>query len=211
MTQAACCKTKDRHIPTFIMDCFVRRLISPPKKKVSKFISIGSVVADIGCGPGHYTVPMAELVGPGGKVYAVDSDPKSIEALKAKADARGLQNAIETHATSAASLEFLPDRSVDFAFANGLLCCMVDHAGAVAEIKRILKPHGLAYISVTKVLRKHDPRAVTKEEWKGMLDGFNVRETGKGFMNRWATVSLKDKLLQEHQPPMTVKEYKPSV
>jgi len=30
------------------------------------------VVADLGCGPGYYTLPLAESVGPEGRVYAVD-------------------------------------------------------------------------------------------------------------------------------------------
>ncbi len=69
---------------------------------------------------------------------------------------------------------------------------MADHAGALAEIKRILKPDGLAYISVTKVLRKKDPRTVTKEEWKRILEGFWVQENGEGLTSRWAAVSLKE-------------------
>ncbi len=173
------------------MDNFLRRLVFPPKKKISKFISAGITVADIGCGPGHFTIPMAELVGAQGKVYAVDSDPKSMQVLKAKSEGGGFQSIIEVHTASAASLEFAPDRSVDFVFANGVLCCMIDHAGAVSEIKRILKSDGLAYISVTKAFMKKDPRSVTKEKWMQILESFNVRENGEGLVNRWATVSLK--------------------
>jgi ubiquinone/menaquinone biosynthesis C-methylase UbiE len=183
----ACCSPKDRHLPTFVMDNFVRRLISPPEKKVSRFVTPGIVTADIGCGPGYFTVPIAERVGASGKVYAADADPKSIDALKAKMSARGLQNIVEAQTTSAASLKFIPDQSIDFAFANDVLCCMVDHRGAIDEIKRILKPHGLCYLSVTKLYRKRDPRAVTKEEWHQILEGFDVQETGEGVMNRWAT------------------------
>jgi hypothetical protein len=69
---------------------------------------------------------------------------------------------------------------------------MVDHVGAVAEIKRILKPQGLAFLSVTKVFRKKDPKAVTKDEWGRLLKGFMVRENGEGLLNRWATVSAKN-------------------
>jgi ubiquinone/menaquinone biosynthesis C-methylase UbiE len=192
--QAACCKTEDRHLPTFVMDNFVRCWFSPPKKKVSKFLTAGSVVADVGCGPGYFTIPMAELVGSTGKVYAADSDPKSIKVVRAKSEGQGLGNIIEAHATSAANLGAIPDRSVDFVFANAVLCCMVDHAGAVAEIKRILKPQGLAYLSVTKVFRKKDPKAVTREEWERILEGFRVREIGEGFLNRWATASINDEV-----------------
>jgi ubiquinone/menaquinone biosynthesis C-methylase UbiE len=171
------------------MDNFLRRWFSPPSKKMSKFLAAGSVVADIGCGPGYFTIPMAELVGSSGKVYAVDSDPKAIRALTAKSNARRLQNIIEPHITSAARMEGVPNESIDFVFANALLCCMADHAGAVAEIKRILKPQALAYLSVTRAFRRRDPRAVTKQEWKEILEGFGVRETGEGVVTRWATLS----------------------
>ncbi len=60
----------------------------------------------------------------------------------------------------------------------------------MAEIKRILKPSGLAHLSVTKVFRKKDPRAVTREEWNVILESFKVLQTGEGLTNRWATVSL---------------------
>jgi ubiquinone/menaquinone biosynthesis C-methylase UbiE len=182
----------DRHLPTFLLDNFIRRLISPPERWISKYISAGISVADIGCGPGHFTIPMAVAVGKEGKVFAVDSDLKSIEAVRTKSREYPLQEILETHCTSAANLAHIADQSVDVAFANGVLCCMEDHAGALAEIKRILKPEGLAYISVTKVLRRKDPRSVTKEEWERILDGFWVREKGERLTSRWAAVSLKE-------------------
>ena len=198
MNETACCETRDRRIPTFLTDNFLRRLISPPKKRVSRFIPAGVAVADVGCGPGHFTVPIAELVGPEGKVYAADSDPKSIQVLKGKLDGREMQRRVQAEIASAANLEFVPNASVDFVFANDVLCCMADHAGAVAEIKRILKPQGKAYISITKSFRRMDQRAVTKEEWKQILMSFNVRENGEGFTNRWAVVSLKSNSSTDH-------------
>ncbi len=104
LMQAACCNSRDRHLPTFLMDNFVRRSLFPPEKKISKFISSGIVIADIGCGPGCFTIPMAELVGARGKVCAIDSDPKSIMALNAKLEERRLQNIVETQIASAANL-----------------------------------------------------------------------------------------------------------
>ena len=187
--QGQCCSQTDRHLPTVVMDNFVRRLIAPPKKKISRFLRAGFVTADLGCGPGYFTIPMAKLVGESGRVYAVDSDPKSIEKLKQKIGEK--QHTVEAHTTSAARLDMVAGRSVDFVFANGLLCCMTDHHDAVAEIKRIMKPTGLAYVSVTKLYRHNDPRAVREEEWSRILEGFKVTERHDGILNRWATVSLR--------------------
>jgi len=198
MSETTCCEIRDRRIPTFLTDNFLRRLISPPKKRLSKFVSAGVAVADVGCGPGHFTIPIAELVGPEGKVYAADSDPKSVQVLKGKLDGAETRRRVQAEIASAANLEFVPSASVDFVFANDVLCCMADHAGAVAEIKRILKPQGHAYISITRSFRRMDPRAVTKEEWKQILNSFNVRENGEGFTNQWAVVSLKDNSSTDH-------------
>ena len=84
MTDLADCSEGDRHIPTFILDNFIGRMITPPEEKIRKYVSAGITVADVGCGPGHFTISMAEAVGPKGKVYAADSDPKFIEVLKAR-------------------------------------------------------------------------------------------------------------------------------
>jgi SAM-dependent methyltransferase len=39
----------------------------------------GETVADVGCGTGTWTIPLARAVGSGGKVYAVDIDPDVID------------------------------------------------------------------------------------------------------------------------------------
>ena len=186
-----CCDATDRHLPTVVMDNFIRRLISPPTKKIARFIRPGSTVADLGCGPGYFTIAIAELLGPNGRVYAADSDPKVIRVLQSKAEAGGFQRVIDARVTSAAEMKQIPDASVDFVFANGVLCCMVDHKGALAEIKRILKRTGVAYLSVAKGLRRNDVRAVRKGEWEQMLDDFRVSERHDGLLHRWALVSLR--------------------
>lgn len=45
-------------------------------------LDLGNLVYDIGCGSGSITVETALQVGPHGKVYAVDIDPKAIELTK---------------------------------------------------------------------------------------------------------------------------------
>ena len=78
------------------------------------------MVADLGCATGYYAFALAELVGPEGKVYAVDLNKKCIRALEKKVEKGGYRN-IESHASSAADLSFVKDRSVDFILASGLL------------------------------------------------------------------------------------------
>jgi SAM-dependent methyltransferase len=57
---------------TFILD--IRDLFRPTHRVLSEvdMIKPGAHVLDYGCGPGNYTIAAAKLVGPSGKVYAVD-------------------------------------------------------------------------------------------------------------------------------------------
>ncbi len=105
--------------PPAILDP-IRRLFEPPQRLIGPYVKNGQVVADLGCGSGYSTLALAELVGPEGKVYAVDFNKKSIRALEKKVE-KGSYGNIESHASSAADLSFIQDRSVDFVLANGLL------------------------------------------------------------------------------------------
>ncbi len=53
-------------------------------------IEPGSVVADVGAGPGPYTFPLAERVGPDGKVYAVDIDEDDLAKIRSRAEREGV-------------------------------------------------------------------------------------------------------------------------
>lgn len=46
----------------------------------------GSRVADVGCGPGYFTLAYAGLAGPTGHVHAVDTDPAALAYLRGRLD-----------------------------------------------------------------------------------------------------------------------------
>jgi ubiquinone/menaquinone biosynthesis C-methylase UbiE len=52
----------------------------------------GMVIADIGAGSGYLTFPMARLVGPKGKAYAVDIQPEMLTIVQQKARSLGIKN-----------------------------------------------------------------------------------------------------------------------
>ena len=182
---------QDLHFPLWSNDNVFRRLFWPPRRLTKPYVREGQTAADLGCGPGFFTLALADCVGPEGKVYAVDSDEKAVRALEAKT-AKSSHRNIEARARSASDLSFIGDGSVDFILAHGLLCAMApkDHEAALSEMKRILKPDGLAYLSAAK----GPPGHVDRAEWERILDGFEVKRRGDGFPvfdNRWAVVSLK--------------------
>jgi ubiquinone/menaquinone biosynthesis C-methylase UbiE len=113
-------RIKDRHFPTWFLDNPLRRLFGN-SKTFNDQVQPNQVVADLGCGPGFYTFPLADEVGPDGKVFAVDSDEKVIRKVSRKAQKKHRTN-VEAHASSAADLAFIETDSVDYVLAHGLLC-----------------------------------------------------------------------------------------
>jgi predicted methyltransferase len=52
----------------------------------------GAAVADVGCGPGYYSMRFADLVGPTGKVYAIETNPMHLEYLRRFLKRHGVSN-----------------------------------------------------------------------------------------------------------------------
>lgn len=52
----------------------------------------GDRVADIGCGTGYFTVPIAKTVGPEGKVWAIDASQEMLDYLDHRLTAEQLEN-----------------------------------------------------------------------------------------------------------------------
>jgi SAM-dependent methyltransferase len=101
----------------------VRRLLAPRP---------GEHIVDIGAGPGFLA---AEMAAEGARVVAVDPSA----SMREVAGARGVD--FEVVDGSAERLP-LPDRSVDAAVATQVLEYVADVPGALAEIRRVLRPGG---------------------------------------------------------------------
>lgn len=52
----------------------------------------GQTVIDIGCGVGYFSLPAAEIVGPNGEVYALDTVREMTDYLKAELEKNKVQN-----------------------------------------------------------------------------------------------------------------------
>lgn len=84
----------------------------------------GQRVADIGCGTGVFTFTMAERVGPGGKVYAVDLDADVLAYIRARAGVHGMHQ-VETVQSTDLSI-CVPADSLDGAILINVIHCFVD-------------------------------------------------------------------------------------
>lgn len=80
----------------------------------------GATVVDIGCGPGFTTFDLARLVGPEGRVIALDrDDERSLPLLRERARAAGLAN-VEARRADLEAFD-LPDGSVDGVYGRWVL------------------------------------------------------------------------------------------
>jgi FkbM family methyltransferase len=64
---------------------------------IAERVKPGMIVADIGANLGYYTLLMAELVGPTGKVHAFEPNPSMVERLRNSVDLNGLSRQVEVH------------------------------------------------------------------------------------------------------------------
>ncbi len=55
----------------------------------------GQTAVDAGCGAGYFTLALAEGVGAGGKVLALDLQARMLEKARRRAASRGLDGRIE--------------------------------------------------------------------------------------------------------------------
>jgi ubiquinone/menaquinone biosynthesis C-methylase UbiE len=97
-------------------------------------------VADIGAGTGLFTRPVADLVGPEGKVYAVDISKPFLEHIAREAKKRG-QSQIHTIQGTQDTTN-LPPGSVDVAFLCDVYHHLEQHPRVLASIHRALRPGG---------------------------------------------------------------------
>jgi SAM-dependent methyltransferase len=103
-------------------------------------IKPGMTVGDIGAGTGLFTRMFSPLVGPQGRVYAVDISDEFVEHVVKTAKSAGLDNVVGVVCTP--DSVNLPEGSIDLAF----ICDTYHHfefpQRTLASIHRALKPHG---------------------------------------------------------------------
>ena len=121
----------------------VRKLFQNPKKILEPYVNEAMTVADIGCAMGFFSLPLAKMVGPSGKVICVDLQEKMIRKLEKRAQKAGLSGRIETIICNDKSLG-LDDfkEKIDFALAMAVVHEVSDSARFFSEVNEAMKPSG---------------------------------------------------------------------
>jgi len=118
----------------------LRRLLHPPEQVVGTWVRPGMTVLDVGCGIGHFSLGMARLVGPAGRVIAADLQEQALAAVRRRARRAGLADRITTHRCGP-DLCGVPG-PVDFALAFWMLHETPAAESFCREIAGILAPEG---------------------------------------------------------------------
>jgi predicted methyltransferase len=121
----------------------------------------GSVVAEIGAGDGGLTLAAAERVGPTGRVYSTELNPKELAKLESLAAAQKAQNIIVVKAGKAKTN--LPRECCDSIFMRQVYHHLAQPAKIDASLFQSLKPGGLLAV-IDQVPRKgtKPPKGVPK-------------------------------------------------
>jgi ubiquinone/menaquinone biosynthesis C-methylase UbiE len=100
----------------------------------------GQRILDVGCGPGFAALDLAERLGPGGQIVAVDISRRFLAHLEQLAKVRGLTN-IRTALSSVERL-VIRESGFDGAYARWVLCFVRRPAAVLREVARRLKRGG---------------------------------------------------------------------
>jgi SAM-dependent methyltransferase len=104
-------------------------------------IGPGHTVLDLGCGPGYASMDLAELVGPSGRVVAVDKSERFLAALAAMSCERSLGN-IGVYLADLDAGAF-PDVAVDRAWCRWVFAFVQDPRSVLARLAAALRPGGI--------------------------------------------------------------------
>ena len=129
----------------------VRKLRENPRTALSPFIRDGMIVLEPGCGMGFFTLEAARLVGPTGRVVAVDLQPKMLAGLQRRARNAGLADRIDARQVEHESLGVADlAGKVDVALALHVVHELPEPGRFFAEVFAALKPGGSLLVAEPK-------------------------------------------------------------
>jgi len=122
----------------------LRDLVRPPGRVlVDAGVRTGMTVLDFGCGPGGFSLAAAKIVGPKGRILAVDVEPIALATVRRRAARLGLGN---VDCFRGDQIVDVPAVSVDMALLYDILHIGRDsewRQSVLTSIHRVLKPTGV--------------------------------------------------------------------
>lgn len=158
-------------------------------------IKRGMIIADMGCGAGYFTIPMAKMLDNTGQVYAIDVLTAAIESVTSQAKLYGLLNVFKIRANvEVVGGTGIVDGRVDLALMVNLLFQCQDRDSVFEEAKRILAPGGrIAVIdwipnsatpgpSFERCISEEEAKRVSMKNGLKVVQSLRTGETHYGFI-----------------------------
>ena len=126
------------------LDNGIRRWLQNPQKILRPYITEGMTVLDVGCGPGFFSLDMAQMVGKSGRVIASDVQDGMLERVKEKIKGTGIEERIVLHKCGENKIGV--SELVDFVLLFYMVHEVPNQEDLLSEIRTILKPNGQVLI-----------------------------------------------------------------
>ena len=141
----------------------LRRLVENPEKILEPFVREGMVVLEPGCAMGYFTLPLARMVGPEGRVIAVDIQPRMLASLDRRARKAGLVDRIEIREAGPAGL------GIDDLAGSADFCTVIHMAHEVPDLDRFFNQVSVTLKPGGRALLMEPGRHVTEDEFEMSL------------------------------------------
>jgi len=194
-------RTDHVHEPHELLDQLAHRQEDPARVLEALALEPGMVVADLGCGSGHYSLELARRVGPGGQVWALDIQQESLDFLAERlaalpcegcAELRLVLSSIDAVPLAPASLDALLMSHLDFYAYRPML---EESRRLLASVHEVLRPGGAVVVvqflaAVPRGDAAHIPTNfedagfVLEDRWaSSQVVGFVFRKPGDGALS----------------------------
>ncbi len=129
----------------------IRRLWHRPERILAGLVTPGMTVLEVGPGLGFFTLPLARMVGPDGRVVAVDVQEAMLRGLRRRAEAARLGDRIVTRACPPETLALADFAGAfDFALAFAVVHELPDPARFFVEVVEALRPEAQCLVAEPK-------------------------------------------------------------
>lgn len=165
------CNGRNRVCPVELansLDSKIRRWLQNPRKILSPYIREGMTVLDIGCGPGFFSIELAQMVGKSGQVIAADLQEGMLQKLSSRIKGTGLEERIKLEKCEKDKINI--SEEVDFILAFYMVHEVPDKNSFFKELSNILKERGQVLIVEPKlfhVSRKEFELTIAQAENNG--------------------------------------------
>ena len=139
------------------LDSRFRRWLQNPQKILKPYIKEGMTVLDLGCGPGFFSIDMAQMVGNSGGVIASDLQKGMLQKVRDKIKGTELEKRITLHKCEENKIGV--SKHVDFVLLFYMVHEIPNQEEFFNEIRTILRPNG-------QVLMVEPPFHVSKSAFK---------------------------------------------